>query len=113
MTEKLYIKAMKPPHNMYYQELTVFLEDFSSEEELIRHVFDSCGEGEYYIQVRKSNGQFSEALWKGYIKDLGSDTIKFGRNQKTISYHNRLEKPLLEDLGIDQQRTMCNQKIQV
>ena len=111
MNKKLYIKAMKQPYGLYYQELTVFLEDFNSEEELIRHVFDSCGEGEYYIQTHKRNGDFSKALWKGFIKDLGSDTIKFGKNEKTICYQNRLEEPLLENMGIDQRKTGSNQKI--
>lgn len=114
MTEKAFIGKKSSAYNLYIHEFAVYLHDFSSEEGLIRHVFNNSGEGEYIIQVKRGNGQFSEALWKGYIKDLGSDTIKFGRRERTIAYQNNLQDLFLENqIGLDQRDPKINQKIKV
>lgn len=97
MIQTAYINGQRPPRNLYYNEFSVQVEDFTSEKELFRHIFRSCGSGSYYINTRpKDANGFSKSLWKGEIRDkdpylvvrmdeyremaniLGLDKVKWG-----------------------------------
>ena len=97
MIQTAYINGQRPPRNLYYNEFSVQVEDFTSEKELFRHIFRSCGSGKYFINIiNEGDKRLSKPLWKGEIRDkdpylvirmdeyremaniLGLDKVKWG-----------------------------------